>query len=140
MATTTYPKHWINLVNEAAVITAAPSAYADGVPITCDDKPRLWFIRRRHSTTAGNDLRTFKGKIYGYCPGEINGATKALITGAEGWVDTEDEFVVSTTGDGSVGITMRGLEIFSALYFRVTDITGAGTKLSAAVTSYDIRR
>jgi hypothetical protein len=132
---TTYPRHWTNLLNASTVVTAAPAVLTDGILVPFDNKPRLWVVSIRHKTTAGNDARTAKGRLYGYRPGEKT-AAGVLIPNSEGWADTHDIMSINATADGSDVFTIRGLGVFVALYFRLTDITGIGTEISAAITSY----
>lgn len=130
---TVYPAYWLNILNGATATNSAPSLATDGVAIPQDRRNENITIKFRHSTTAGNDARTFTIKIWGYCPGELD-SDGASIAGTAGWCDTEETYsLASVSADGSIAKRFVGFTAFSRLYAEITAISGTGTAVSVAV-------
>jgi hypothetical protein len=125
--------HWLNILNAATATNSAPSGASAGVAIPNDLREENVTVRFRHSTTAGNDARTFTAKIWGYCPGELD-SDGAAIAGTAGWCDTEETYsLASVSADGSIAKRFVGFTAFSRLYAEITAISGTGTAVSVAI-------
>jgi hypothetical protein len=133
MGNTVYPAHWLNILNGATATNSAPSGATAGVAVPQNLRGENVTARFRHSTTAGNDARTFTVKLWGYCPGEVDSDGDAISSTA-GWCDTEETYsLASVSADGSISKRFVGLTAFSRLYAEVTAISGTGTAVSVAV-------
>ena len=130
---TVYPAYWLNILNGATAANGAPTLSTDGVTVPVNFRNENVTVKFRHSTTAGNDARTFTAKIWGYCPGELD-SSGAAIAETAGWCDTEETYsLASVSADGSIAKRFVGFTAFSRLYAEITAISGTGTAVSVAI-------